>query len=187
MLTARFVGTERVGQRVRDRGPRVVSSVTRTLREFMVSTQSYVKERKLERGTPLHRRTGKLSRSVHQRVDADEAKIVGTLSAGAEVPYAKVHEYGGDVWIPPHMRLNIVRVREVRASVSAGLRASAKSGEFLKTRAAGGSPIVFVRGYMAHYPERSFLRSSLAERLDAFRFAIRAAAAEGINAGGRGA
>lgn len=64
---------------------------------------------------------------------------------GTPIKYGKLHEYGGTVTVKEHMRRS-------------------RSGEYHR-----------VRQHSATYPERSFLRSSLAEMLPTIRSELRSA------------
>jgi phage gpG-like protein len=101
-----------------------------------------VKAQKLT-GQALNVRTGRLRRSITQRIEASADEISGIV--GTNVDYAAVHEYGfkGTVSVKQHLRL----VKE-----------------------AFGRPLKYpvwstVRAHSANVnmPERSFLRSALAD------------------------
>lgn len=101
-----------------------------------------VKAQKLT-GQALNVRTGRLRRSITQRIEASADEISGIV--GTNVDYAPVHEYGfkGTVSVKQHLRL----VKEA-------------FGRPLK------SPVwSTVRAHSANVnmPERSFLRSALAD------------------------
>lgn len=84
-------------------------------------------------GQALNRRTGKLAGSVNQRVEESNGTFAAIVQAGNLAPYGAIHEFGGLVTIPDH------------------LSASRLGRSYL------------VRSHTANYPQRSFMRSSLAE------------------------
>jgi phage gpG-like protein len=93
-----------------------------------------VKESKLT-GQVLHVRTGRLRRSIHKTVRSTPTDVTGIV--GTNVVYAHVHEYGfqGDESVRGHLR-------------------TSKLGRKFPVRP-------FTRH--VHFPERSFLRSTLRE------------------------
>jgi len=133
-------------------------AVVDAMRKSWFEVQTAVVRGKLS-GDPLHRRTGNLASSINvggagSETTFDEGgdQIVGRV--GTNVRYGAVHEYGGTVEIPAHER-TITQV----------------FGRPVSPRT------VAVRAYQAHFPERSFLRSTLAEMRDKIQSDIAAAAA----------
>jgi phage gpG-like protein len=94
-------------------------------------------------GTVLNARTGALARSIVATTDDTGADISVRIGPSADIKYAAIHEFGGT--IPPH---EIVPNK-------------AKALAF----AAGGKQIFAKRVNLpaVTMPERSYLRSSLAE------------------------
>jgi phage gpG-like protein len=95
-------------------------------------------------GPVLNERTHHLHDSIHYQVDDSAAGVTATV--GTNVVYARIHEHGGDVTVRAHM---------------------------MKMTQEFGRPItpreVLVRAHVAHYPKRSFLRSTLAENAAAIQ------------------
>ena len=121
---------------------RMSSGVMTAITKLTIKLQGMVKEQKLS-GQVLKVRTGNLRRSINQRVDVEEGRgPVGTV--GTNEKYARPHEMGfkGEVQIREHLRT---------------------------VRQAWGRPIepvqVTVKAHTVrvNLPERSFLRSALAE------------------------
>ena len=103
---------------------------------------SKVKAQKLS-GQALNVRTGRLRRSITQRIDASDSEISGIV--GTNVEYAAIHEYGfkGSVTIKQHLRLvKQAFGRPLKSPVWATVGAHSKN---------------------VNLPARSFLRSALAE------------------------
>ncbi len=112
-------------------------------------------------GQVLHVRSGTLRRSITSHVDESGHTIRGIV--GTNVEYAHIHEYGGT--------LNIPEVRPVTARA-------------LHWVSAGESVFAMrARAHSVTIPERSFLRSALADRAPAIRQAVRAALLAGVRAG----
>lgn len=101
-----------------------------------------VKAQKLS-GQVLNVRTGRLRRSVTQRVESGAAQISGIV--GTNVEYAPIHEYGfkGSVSVKQHLRqIKQAFGRDLKAPVFASVSAHARN---------------------VNLPARSFLRSALAD------------------------
>lgn len=101
-----------------------------------------VKAQKLS-GQALNVRTGRLRRSITQRIDASANEISGIV--GTNVDYAAIHEYGfkGAVSVKQHLRLvKQAFGRPLKSPVWATVGAHSKN---------------------VSLPERSFLRSALAD------------------------
>lgn len=108
-------------------------------------------------GTVLQRRSGRLAASIVQQVDGLSASVGFDPAA---VPYGAAQEFGAD------LRAHLIAVKNARALsfVVAGRRVFAKH--------------VMFPG--AHLPERSFLRSALADLAPDIGAAIAAAVAETV-------
>lgn len=155
MITAQIVGDDRVRAQLREMTPRLRRELARGMSVLLFAMERHVKQVKLQGGNPLHRRSGKLSDSIH--VDAPlqtDRGVVGRLYSGRETAvYGRVHEYGGDFLIPTHGRL-----------------VTKAFGRVLAT------PVwAIVRQHMAHFPERSFLRSTMREYAGRFAGMVQAA------------
>ena len=114
---------------------RIKKGVRSGLEAFLIDLQGRITGTKLS-GQVLQVRTGTLWRSIQYAVE--ETPIGYRGSIGSNLIYAAIHEFGGDVFRPDHVRIS-------------------KEGT-----------VHFVRGHTAHYPERSYLRSSLQEELPEF-------------------
>lgn len=131
-------------------------AVVDAMRKSWFEVQTAVVRGKLS-GDPLHRRTGNLASSINvggagsaTTFDDGDAEIVGRV--GTNLKYAAVHEYGGTVEVPEHER-TITQV----------------FGRPISPRT------IAVQAHTAHFPERSFLRSTLAEMRDKISADIEAA------------
>lgn len=119
----------------------------------------YIKASKLS-GDPLHRRSGALSRSVYPDKRETADTVSGGARAGLDVPYAKIHEYGG--LIPAHQ----VAVKNAQALcfTVGGIKRFAKSVQIPDVQ----------------MPERSYMRSALREQAPEGIAELKAAIAEAI-------
>lgn len=105
-----------------------------------------VKAQKLS-GQVLNVRTGRLRRSITQRVESSADEISGIV--GTNVGYAAIHEYGfkGSVTVKQHLRqITQAFGRPLKSPVTATVRAHGKN---------------------VSLPARSFLRSALADMKNA--------------------
>ena len=101
----------------------------------------------------LRVRTGRLRRSINQRVTDDASGIVGTV--GTNVSYAKLQELGfsGSMNVKEHLRT-------IKTAFGKNIK--------------GGAVTFTVQAHSRHveYPAHSFLASSLAELEPEFRAAV---------------
>ena len=109
-----------------------------------------VKSDKLS-GQVLNVRTGRLRRSINQRVTVKDNGVYGVV--GTNVKYGRVHEMGGRVTVKAHLRMQRMAW-----------------GKRMKN-----ARMVEVRAHVVDYPERTFLRSALREMEPDVRRALREA------------
>lgn len=112
----------------------------------------------------LRVRTGNLRASIHSVVDEGPTSITGKVASSGDVKYAAIHEFGGTIKHP------------------GGTPFMSFEGQtfFVSKQKAANLNLPVTRPHDIPIPERSFMRSSLAER--------RAAIIEGLtNAAKRGA
>jgi len=116
-------------------------------------------EQKLSGGV-LNAKTGALARSIIAAIEESTANISVTVTAGADIKYAAIHEFGGV--IPPH------EIVPDKARALAFLVGG-------KQAFAGRVQIPAVA-----MPERSYMRSSLAEMTDEIANAMTEAIVEAM-------
>jgi phage gpG-like protein len=136
-------------------GPRIREALRAAVTREAIALTRVVKEEKLS-GQVLKNRTGTLRRSINFSVTDDATGVTGSVSSG--VKYAAAHEYGFDGIVSVREHLRIVKQAFGRPieSVSATVRAHQRH---------------------MHLPERSFLRSALAESTPGIRERLHAAVA----------
>lgn len=153
----------RVTAMLRRKAPRILREVTTQMNRETVDLQTYIKETKLSGRPGLRNITGNLRRSIKRIVTTNEVAVTGTIGVGVEASkYARIHEFGGDIKIP-------AVEGKLMAFPGSGQSATkfTKSGRARRgLKAFGKDQLVFTRkrrAYTVHIPQRSFLRSSLAE------------------------
>lgn len=158
MLSLEVTGARTVIERLGVVSEKVRVSARTALDAWATELSGYIRASKLS-GSPLHRRSGLLSGSVHPLIEDATQGIVGGAGAGAGVPYARIHEFGGT--IPAHEV--VARNAKALAFTVDGITRFAKRVQI---------PDV-------EMPERSYMRSSFDEKspqgLEALRAAVREA------------
>jgi phage gpG-like protein len=154
-------GTEELKARFGKVPGAIRSNILAAITAAMIAMQARVQQ-KLS-GEVLNNVTGRLRNSINERVVEDGAVITG--SVGTNVVYARPHEYGfnGVVSVRAHVR-----------------QQSMAWGKLIK----GGPITVNVREHAMHMniPEKSFLRSTLAEQIPDIRARLERAVTAGIQA-----
>lgn len=135
-------GDKEVSRRFRTLPEGVRSSVTDSITLLTARLKRKVGQEKL-RGQVLKVRSGRLWRSVRGEVITDGNVVSGVVSTN--VKYGRAHEYGG---------LQTETVREHLRKVKIAFGKRLKSPVFSTVRA---------HSRAVNFPERSFLRSALAE------------------------
>lgn len=135
--------------------PAIVSAMN-DIADKLVST---VQANKLS-GQVLKVQTGRLRRSITRQVESTADGI--NAIAGTNVEYAKIHEYGGTITIPPRQMLIRHRLTAkgelMRQSSNQNLLRFAK-----KSHKLAREMTVKTQGHTVTMPERSFMRTSLQE------------------------
>lgn len=137
MFRGSVTGGRETGKKLRGAGKRMHGSVRKSLGSLVLELLTKVKLEKLSgpgTGQVLNVRTGRLRRSITQRITDSGREISGVV--GTNVEYAKFHEFGQSI------KADLKKQRE---GFKAGLAASKPS---LST---------------GDLPPRSFLRSALKE------------------------
>ncbi len=158
MIEYRITGAAEVIEHLGTIPEKVRVNVRETLDAWGAQLAEYIRADKLS-GQVLNRRSGLLSGSVHPLVEESAQGIVGGAGGGAGVPYARIHEFGGT--IPAHEV--VARNAQALAFTVDGVLRFAKRVQI---------PDV-------EMPERSYMRSSFAEKspqgLEELRAAVREA------------
>jgi phage gpG-like protein len=151
VIKAYVVGDKETIARLKGAPPKVLDRLRKAVTILTIKLQRKVKQDKLS-GQVLHVRTGTLRRSINQKVESKNSKIIGTV--GTNVHYAAIHEFGfkGTETVKAHVR----RV---------------KSRDYFrgKRKVAVGIALVSAHTRKMDMPQRSFLRSSLQDMKDDIR------------------
>ena len=152
MIEVKITGDDKVVASFNARSSKLHARILRTVQSLTIQLQAFVKSRKLSGASPKSKaagestgigkyagqalgvRTGRLRRSITQRIKETATEVDGIV--GTNVAYGRVHEYGfsGVVPVREHMR-----------------------------NSRNGSHTVKAHSRSVQLPERSFLRSSLKE------------------------
>jgi phage gpG-like protein len=158
VISARLVGADALAARFEAMPARLASVLAQEASRLGDELRAAV-ERNLSGGV-LQQRSGRLASSIVVAVEQNGAAVSATL--GSDVPYAAIHEYGGV--IPAHQIL----------PKSARALAFPWQGRERFFRRVEMPPV--------QMPERSFLRSALAEMEPEIRAAMAGAASRAVSA-----
>ena len=142
---------DKMPKEVHDRLKLTVGVLAEKLRSYIVSNKLL--------GQVLQRRSGRLGRSIKARTEDTAEGVTGFVFSSGDVPYARIQEYGGK---------------------TAAHVIEAKNGKALAFMM-GGRQVFFrkVNHPGSNIPERSYMRSSLADMRDEIIAAMKKAVGEG--------
>jgi phage gpG-like protein len=120
--------------------------------------ENHIKADKLS-GQVLNVRTGALRRSIFSTVQVAPNQVVGTVASSSDVKYGAIHEFGGTIDIP-----------EIVPTKAQALHFVMNGKDVFAKR---------VRAHTVHMPERSFMRSALADTRAEIEQGVRQAVEEG--------
>ena len=178
MISVKVIGTAQVIGKIKKAYPSIMEELRAYCNAFAIATVGYVRDNKLSgqmlnlkapgnKLLPLGQRSGKLKDSITFRVDSEENTIAAVV--GTNVEYAAIHEFGfnGPESVRAHLRRHVEQHKMlVTGKLSKKTWAVPKSEGSIQVKA-------FTREM--NMPERSFLRSTLAERKEEFRQGLMAA------------
>lgn len=144
MIKGYIFGDKDVRLKLANLHPRLKEEIRKTTDILAINLVRYVKEKKLS-GQVLKNRTGTLRRSINQKVTDTGESVFAEV--GTNKSYAKPHEYGfsGTVTVKEHLRV----MKSAFGRPISPIQVTVKEHEM-----------------RVNLPERSFLRSSLAEYRD---------------------
>lgn len=144
--------------------------IVRALMDSGAELAGYIKREKLS-GQALKRQTGRLSRSIHaEPVQSDPAAGRYSVEVGTNVEYAAIHEFGGEI---NHPGSSLLQRWPNEGSFSFSPmtgKVTQKQGQFVTD--------IFARHTRPHkikLPQRSFLRTAMADKRDWIDAHMRAA------------
>jgi len=153
MLTVDIVGDKEVIARFSSMTDRIHQKLLQFITGYSAKLQNYVVTQKLS-GQVLNHISGNLQASIHNEVEDSGSSIIGRVySAGCN--YAGIHEFGftGSETVKEHIRTHLFGREVAPFTVPSFTREM-------------------------HMPERSFLRSSLADNRDEIIEGMKTAVAE---------
>jgi phage gpG-like protein len=160
LFNVTLVGDREIVARLERMPGAVRESLRAKLETLTIALQTHIVRDKLH-GQVLNQRSGALARSIQRRIDALSSAMYGVVFSAGDVKYAKIHEFGGQT--PPH---------DIYPSKAKALHFTIGGREvFAKVVHHPGSKM----------PERSFMRSSLAD----MRGEIREGLLEAVLSGAR--
>jgi phage gpG-like protein len=159
MIGVQITGTTEVIDRLGAVTPKVRAAAKSSLDMWATELAEYIRVEKLS-GQVLNRVSGALRRSVYPDKRETADSVSGGARAGLDVPYAKIHEYGG--LIPAHTV--VVKNAQALCFSVGGIKRFAKSVQIPDVQ----------------MPERSYMRSSLREQAPEGIAELRAAVREAI-------
>jgi phage gpG-like protein len=158
VITVELVGGKQLVAKLAAMPERVREALERAVKDLAFELQREVQQAKLS-GQVLKVRTGGLRSSINT-VFQHSAETI-EASVGTNIRYGRVHEYGfdGTVEVPAHIRRISEAFGRPIAPTVASVRAHSRH---------------------LHLPERSFLRSALAEMAPLIEERLRLAVAEAL-------
>lgn len=147
----RILGESEVLKALVEKPAQIRESVRGALAQWAEDLASFIRNDKLSGGV-LNVRSGDLRSSIYPLQEETGASVTGGARGGGGIVYAKIHEYGGDIYPKraPLLRFMI-------------------DGHWISTK-------------HVHMPERSYMRSSLADKREDGLTALRSAVKEAIRA-----
>lgn len=160
MFTVSLEGDRELMARFDQMPAKVRSSLFRKVTILALKLEAKVKGEKLSGGV-LNVRSGALRASIFEEVEQSDSSVIGKVASSSDVKYGAIHEYGGKT-----------AAHEIVATKAQAL-------SFMM----GGKQVFFksVHHPGSQMPERSFLRSSLAEMKPEIITGLTDAVREGLN------
>ena len=166
MIGIQITGAERVIAMLGAAPAKIEAAAKSSLDAWAVELAGYIQANKLS-GDPLHRRSGRLSASVHPLMSQTGDSVSGGAGGGAGVPYAKIHEFGGTINHP--------------GGTAYFMDGNAGRAVFVSNASALADRLPRTRPHAIPMPERSYMRSGFEERapsgIEQLRAAVKAAIA----------
>lgn len=166
MIGLQITGGQAVVGRLDALPGRVVSAARSSLDAWAMELAGYIKAQKLS-GDPLHRRSGRLSSSVHAIQSQTADSVSAGAGGGAGVPYAHIHEYGGVINHPGGTAYFISQLLGGHAF-------------FVSNASALAASLPRTQPHDINMPERSYMRSAFREKAPDGISQLRAAVKESI-------
>lgn len=153
----RLYGGKELVERLRTMPARVQNALSVKLKVMASEFSEYVKQDKLS-GQVLNTASGKLKSSIYARVYTSKSKVTMSTGSRGDVPYAAIHEYGG------------------HTAAHAIFPSKARVLRYMRDGSTMYALSVMHPG--SDIPERSYMRSALADKSEEIRAALSAATVE---------
>ena len=137
----------------------VRTALVKKLTALSLKLEAHIKEDKLS-GQVLNVRSGALRRSIFSTVDQSADSVVATVGSSSDVKYGRAHEYGATIHIP-----------EIVPTKAQALHFAVGGKDIFAKR---------VRAHDVTLPERSFMRSGLADMKDEIQKGIKGAISDAL-------
>lgn len=174
MIDIELVGTEQVKARFEALPLVVMQALANTVKSQARELANYVRTQKLQ-GQVLQHRKGALLRSIQSADSVSGTTVEGRVFSAGDVKYAAIHEYGGVIHHPGGTPYYIKDKGGLAVFIS--LKANAEKH---------GGLLPVTKPHDITMPQRSFLRSSLADNKEAIMQGIRDAALKAAREGAAG-
>lgn len=165
MLSIKVTGDQQLIERIGSMGDKAQKALLRVVTKLTFDLERLVKQ-KLS-GQVLNVISGNLRASIHSKIDSGVGWVRGWVFSSGDVKYAAIHEFGGVIHHPggtPYIVTKAEGARFISKAAAAGMKV----------------PPPVTKPHDITMPERSFMRSSLADMKDRALREIRAAVAEGV-------
>jgi phage gpG-like protein len=128
---------------------KIQSRLTRAVTTLAEKLRTHVVKDKLL-GQVLNRRSGRLGQSIQEKVESTASSVIGTVYSAGDVKYARINEYGGVINHPGGTPFIVTR--DYGAMFISKIAAEKHGGNWPVTKP-----------HQIVMPERSYMRSSLAD------------------------
>lgn len=164
-LTVKLVGDTALIAKINN----MPAAVRKALKKKVTALAIEMDEKVVDKvsGPVLKRVTGALARSINWLVDDNDQEVIGKVRSSGDVKYAAIHEFGGTIHHPGGTAYIIQDGQAVWVS---NAKADALGYDLPRTKP-----------HDINMPERSFMRSTLADMKDEITEGLREAVEEGLS------
>lgn len=163
LVSIEMQGDSSLVARLTDMPATVRAILQAKVRALAADLEGYIKVNKLD-GQVLNRVTGALSRSINNRVEVIAGAVWGLVFSAGDVKYAAIHEYGGVIHSP---------------GGTAYILKSDGMAQFV-SNANAKADMARTQPHDIHMPERSFMRTGLADKAASISLGMKEAIVRGI-------
>ena len=159
MIEMQVTGDRELMSKLNGMPNKIRMALVRKITALSIQLEAHIKRDKLD-GQVLHVRSGHLSQSIFHEVEDTGNAVIATVASGGNIPYAAIHEYGG------------------RTAAHEIFPTKGQALAFIW----GGKQVFFksVHHPGSVMPERSYMRSSLADMAQQIIDGMNQAVGEGV-------